>query len=87
MSISFVFQVNYLTNEFTNEILEESAWCAVPWNEDSRTPLYLVSITTTNFSHKTCVNFINVLHEHFLYERLFGSYMQVEKAAEKHFRM
>jgi hypothetical protein len=40
------FQVNYLTNEFTQEVLEESAWCAVPWNEDSRTPLYLMIAST-----------------------------------------
>jgi hypothetical protein len=35
-----------LTNEFTQEVLEESAWCAVPWNEDSRTPLYLMIAST-----------------------------------------
>ena len=29
-------QVNYLTNEFTGKTIEGSAWCAVPWNEDSR---------------------------------------------------
>jgi len=38
--------VNYLTNEYTNEVLEESAWCAVPWNEDSRSPLYLMIAST-----------------------------------------
>ncbi len=30
-------QVNYLRDHLTNERIEESAWCAVPWNEeDSR---------------------------------------------------
>ena len=40
------FQVNYLKSEFTNEVIEESAWCAVPWNENSRTPLYLMIAST-----------------------------------------
>lgn len=42
----FYNKVNYLTNKYTNQVLEESAWCAVPWNENARTPLYLM-ITST----------------------------------------
>ena len=47
--LALIFQVNYLRNPFTNEILEESAWCAVPWNEVSDDPLYL-QITSTILS-------------------------------------
>ena len=40
-------QVNYLTNEFTGEPLEETAWCNIPWNEvSSRTPVYLMIMST-----------------------------------------
>ena len=41
-----IFQVNYLTNEYTNEEMSESAWCAVPWNENAKAPLYLMISST-----------------------------------------
>lgn len=39
-------KVNYLTNEYTQKEMPESAWCAVPWNEDSKAPLYLMISST-----------------------------------------
>ena len=41
-----IFQVNYLTNEYTNKEMPESAWCAVPWNESGKGPLYFMIIST-----------------------------------------
>ena len=34
--------MNYLTHETSGEILEGSAWCAIPWNEGSRAPVYFM---------------------------------------------
>ena len=39
-------QVNYLTNEFTGEPLEETAWCNIPHEVSSRTPVYLMIMST-----------------------------------------
>ena len=39
-------KVNYLTNEYTNQVMENSAWCAVPWNENAKTPFYLMISST-----------------------------------------
>ena len=41
-----IFQVNYLTNEYTKKEMPESAWCAVPWNENAKAPLYLMISST-----------------------------------------
>ena len=44
-----IFQVNYLTNEYTNKKMPESAWCAVPWTENgtkAKAPLYLMIAST-----------------------------------------
>ena len=30
-----IFQVNYLTNEYTKKEMPESAWCSVLWNEST----------------------------------------------------
>ena len=35
-----------MTNEYTNEVMPDSAWCAVPWNEDAKTPFYLMISST-----------------------------------------
>ena len=38
--------MNYLTNEYTGEVIAESGWCAIPWNDDTQVPLYLMIAST-----------------------------------------
>ena len=47
-NFTFLFQVNYLTNEYTHKVMPDSAWCAVPWNEhvNATTPFYLMISST-----------------------------------------
>lgn len=48
-SIPWIFynKVNYVHNPETQERIERSAWCAVPWNEESsKAPLYLMIMST-----------------------------------------
>ncbi|TRY68661.1 hypothetical protein TCAL_02500, partial [Tigriopus californicus] len=40
------FTVNYLMDEKSGQVIEESAWCAIPWNEGTQIPLYLMIVST-----------------------------------------
>ena len=43
-----MLKVNYLTHEKSGDLITESAWCAIPWNEEeeSKTPLYFMIVST-----------------------------------------
>eukprot|EP00094_Tigriopus_californicus_P002588 TCALIF_02500-PA protein Name:"Similar to CapaR Neuropeptides capa receptor (Drosophila melanogaster)" AED:0.38 eAED:0.38 QI:0/0.5/0.2/0.6/0.5/0.6/5/0/278 len=47
-SIPWLFynKVNYLMDEKSGQVIEESAWCAIPWNEGTQIPLYLMIVST-----------------------------------------
>ncbi len=38
--------MNYLHDDGGGDRIEESAWCAVPWNEGTRVPVYLMVMST-----------------------------------------